>query len=109
MLDSKNDLDDPRNYASKVFVKMPDKNIDMEVEYPMIYYSGNHASYMFDEMFQTTSAVKEGEYSDLIMFDNNCLALPCLLSAGSHAHLIGRSIFDYHREFDYTKLLLWLY
>ncbi|KAH0678977.1 hypothetical protein KY284_020062 [Solanum tuberosum] len=60
-------------------------------------------------MFQTTSAVKEGEYSDLIMFDNSHLALHCFLSAGSHAHLIGRSIFDYYMEFDYTKLLLWLY
>ncbi|KAH0682527.1 hypothetical protein KY289_020279 [Solanum tuberosum] len=109
MLDSKNDLDDPRNYASKVFVKMPDKNIDMEVKHPVIYYSGNPASYMFDEMFQTSSAVKEGEYSDLIMFDNSHLALPCFLSAGSHAHLIERSIFDYYRKFDYTKLLLWLY
>lgn len=109
LLDSKIDLDDLSSYASKVFAKMPDKKIGTEVEHPVIYYSGNPASYMFDEMFQAVSLVQEGEYNDIIMLDNSHLSPPCLLSTGSHAHLIRRSIFDYYREFDYAKLLLWLY
>ena len=63
MLDYKNDIkDEPRSYASKVFSKMTNNKVDIEVKHPVIYYSGCPASHMPDEMFQTTSAVKEGEY-----------------------------------------------
>ncbi|KAH0705496.1 hypothetical protein KY290_010188 [Solanum tuberosum] len=69
MLESKNDLkDDPINYACKMFAEMPNKKIAMKVEHTVINDSENLASHMFDEMFQTISAVK-GEDNDLIMFN----------------------------------------
>ncbi|KAH0761439.1 hypothetical protein KY290_017512 [Solanum tuberosum] len=109
MLDSKYDLkNDPSSYACKVFAEMPDKKIDMEVEHPVINDSANSASHMFDEIFQTISAFK-GEYGDLIMFDNSCLALPCLPSIFSCTQLMGRSIFYYFREFGHANLPLSLY
>uniref|UniRef100_M0ZX38 Uncharacterized protein n=1 Tax=Solanum tuberosum TaxID=4113 RepID=M0ZX38_SOLTU len=109
MLDSKYDLkNNPNGYAGKVFAEMPDKKIDMEVEHPVITDSTNLASHMFDENFQTVSAFK-GEYGELIMFDNNCLALPCLPSIFSRTHIIGRSIFDYFKEFGHANLPLSLY
>ncbi|KAH0669376.1 hypothetical protein KY285_023536 [Solanum tuberosum] len=40
----------------------------MKVEHPVINDSENLAFHMFDEMFQTVSAVK-GEYNDLVMFN----------------------------------------
>ncbi|KAH0670260.1 hypothetical protein KY290_025687 [Solanum tuberosum] len=108
-LDSKYDLkNNPKGYACKVFAEMPDKKIDMEVEHPMITDSTNLASHMFDENFQTVSAFK-GEYGELIMFDNNCLALPCLPSIFSRTQLMGRSIFDYFKEFGHANLPLSLY
>ncbi|KAG5605260.1 hypothetical protein H5410_026752 [Solanum commersonii] len=80
MLDSKYDSkNDPSSYACKVFAEMTDKKIDMEVKHP-------------------------GEYGDLIMFDNNCLALPCLPSIFSRTQLMGRSVFDYFKEFGHANL-----
>ncbi|KAH0776226.1 hypothetical protein KY290_007637 [Solanum tuberosum] len=109
MLDSKYDLkNNPNGYACKVFAEMPDKKIDMEVEHTVITDSTNLASHMFDENFQTVSAFK-GEYGELIMFDNNCLALPCLPSIFSRTQLMGRSIFDYFKEFGHANLPLSLY
>ncbi|KAH0672452.1 hypothetical protein KY290_024691 [Solanum tuberosum] len=109
MLDSKYDLkNDPSSYACKVFAEMPDKKIDMEVKHPVIIDSTNLASHMFNENFRMVSAFK-GEYGDLIMFDNNCLALPCLPSIFSRTQLMGRSIFNYLKEFGHANLPLSLY
>ncbi|KAH0669093.1 hypothetical protein KY289_023586 [Solanum tuberosum] len=95
MLDSKYDLkNNPNGYACKTFAEMPDKKIDMEVE---------HSVY-----FRTVSAFK-GEYGELIVFDNNCLALPYLPSIFSRTQLMGRSIFDYFKEFGHANLPLSLY
>ncbi|KAH0632909.1 hypothetical protein KY284_035695 [Solanum tuberosum] len=88
-----------------MFDKMPEKKIDMEVEHSVINDSANLASHMFDEIFQTVSAFQR-EYGDLIMFDDNFLALP---SVFSRTQLMSRSIFNYFREFDHANLPLSLY
>ncbi|KAH0633440.1 hypothetical protein KY284_036226 [Solanum tuberosum] len=91
-----------------MFDKMSEKKIDMEVEHSVINDLANLASHMFDEIFQTVSAFQR-EYGDLIMFDDNFLALPCVPSIFSRTQLMSRSIFDYFREFDHAKLPLSLY
>ncbi|OIT36560.1 hypothetical protein A4A49_35009 [Nicotiana attenuata] len=85
--------DNSRSCACKVFIEIPDREIDMEVANSMRSNSVNPETQVSDEMFQPVSAVKYA-YSHLIIFDDP-LALQCLLTASSHDQPISRDIFDY--------------
>ncbi|KAK4712150.1 hypothetical protein R3W88_006663 [Solanum pinnatisectum] len=117
MLESKNDLkDDPINYACKMFAEMPNKKIAMKVEHTVINDSENLASHMFDEMFQTISAVK-GEYNDLVMFNMQLglgIALCSegmsgMLSTCTYVQLINRGIIDHFSRLGHASLILTLH
>lgn len=88
--------DNSRSCACKVFVKIPDREIDMKVANSMRSNSVNPETQVSDEMFQPVSAVKYAS-SHFIIFDDP-LALQCLLTASGHDQPIGRDIFDYLSE-----------
>ncbi|XP_075100791.1 uncharacterized protein LOC142176633 [Nicotiana tabacum] len=88
--------DNSRNCACKVFIEIPDREINMEVANSMRSNSVNPETQVSNEMFQPVSAVKYAS-SHFIIFDDP-LALQCLLTASSHDQPISMDIFDYLSE-----------